>query len=529
MESTSDKASRVFLKNPVFKSHGLCVLILIFSAAGCYHLSLRLISQIHYQKAMTASREGHGELAAMHLERAAHHQPADYKIQKELGRVWSESGALEKNPWKAFLLAQKSRDFYLEAFKLNPLDAESAYGLATGEARLEDAYQRLHPKMKMTPFRPLFHFKQAIRLRPHGITYNYALARHLHKKRDEDALFRVVRNLVRICPHAYHHLRKEAFWSPRVKEACKTGLQEAVREKVSPRDALAILSSISAGEKDWATAISHYRASLDHKRFQNDSGNYIHLGHLLLKNGEFEEAEKIFFHALDMSRSVENHLEHLHRLYKREYELERFHSFCQTFSRRFIMYAFQTDILMARSLIDLKRYAEAKEALGDLNRKSPSGEAYYWLAHIAQTERDWDSMELAIQKATVLDPANSQYHLTFSTVLKRLKKLERAEREAGLAIRHLERPTCSFFNHRAWIRWGKEDYFGAAEDWESAIALNPNRADFHAHAAEAYWKMGNLSQARAYYQRAVILAPNNAHYSRKYLEIKEQEKGRNLG
>jgi len=107
----------------------------------------------------------------------------------------------------------------------------------------------------------------------------------------------------------------------------------------------------------------------------------------------------------------------------------------------------------------------------------------------SREKKDWDSMELAIQKATVLDPENSRYHLIFSKVLKRLMKLERAEKEAGLALDYSVEPSRWLFNYRAWIRWSRKDYQGAVKDWKSAIAVKPRKASFYARAAQAYCRL----------------------------------------
>ncbi len=495
------------------------VLVLVLSFSAFYHLSLCLVSQFYCHQAENSFREKHYDLAASYLEKAGRYQTGDYEIQKELGKVFFKLGELESSASRTFLLTQESKKFYTKALDLNPLDAETAYALARGEARLEQLYQHLYSGVKGTPYRPLPYFRQAIRLRPNGIKYNYALARYLHKKKSKDELLAVIRHLARIYPSSYNYLRKEPFWTPIVKETFKEGLLEATRDKIFARNACMLLSSLSAKEKDLPAAISFYREGLNYKTSLNNSVNYIHLGHLCLKNGQFEQAGENFFYALDISRSVENDIERMYALYKREGHLEKFRQFYQEARRHFI-FSSQTDILVARSLIDTKQYQQARAVLAELNQEYPSGETYYWLARIAQFEKDWDSMELAIQKATVLDPGNSQYHLIFSDVLKRLKKLDRAGKEAGLAIEHRANPSASLFNHRAWIRWGNQDYPGAIEDWKSAIALNADRADFHAHLAEAYRKVGDRTLAMEYYQKAVKLDPNNARYQKRYLEMK---------
>ncbi|MDY7036816.1 MAG: tetratricopeptide repeat protein, partial [Thermodesulfobacteriota bacterium] len=131
---------------------------------------------------------------------------------------------------------------------------------------------------------------------------------------------------------------------------------------------------------------------------------------------------------------------------------------------------------------------------------------------------------LAIQKATVLEPGNSSYHLIFSRVLKRLGKLNRAEKEAGLAIKHSARPSASLFNHRAWIKWSKKDYRGALEDWKSAISLSPKAASYYARSAEAHYRLAEWSRAADCYKKAMSLDPKNKKYRKRYKQIIDQYK-----
>ena len=495
--------------------------ILLVSAACLYYLSLHLISQIYSQKAKNFLHERYYGLAASHLKKAFHYQPDDHRISKQLGIVYHKLGRLTPGARQAFFFTLKAKDYYIEANRLNPLDAETFYGLAREEVRLEKLYKYLHPEKKDNPYHALPYFRNAILLRPNGILFHYALARYLNNPKNTDELLTVVRTLSRIYPPAYYYLRKEPFWSPNIKEAVKKGLDQALKKGISKRESHKAMSSLLAGDKEWADAISHYRQALRYQAFDNKAGDYIHLGRLYLKNGEIREAEESFFEALDLSGFKEKDLERLYRLYKNEGCMEELYRFYQQVSRRFIL-SFRMDILLARSLIDLKRYYKARWILVELNQKEPRAEAYYWLARIAQIEKDWDSMELAIQKATVLEPTNSHYHLIFSRLLKQIKKLERAEKEAGLAIKHSAKPSPWLFNHRAWIRWARKNYMGAARDWRLAISMSPKKASFYAQAAEAYRMLGDWPTAIDYYQKAMKLDPENKRYNQRYLELKAE-------
>ncbi len=497
----------------------ISALILLLFVIASYPLCMRLISRIYYQKAANQIRDGSCEPAVNHLETAIRYQANDPLIWKELGQAYHNLGVL-KPIKEAFGFAAKAKHAYLKAVRSNPLDAEATYGLAREEARLEQIYPYLHHQNN-NPYHALPYFEKAIRLRPNGILCHYALARYLHQQKKTESLLRIVSNLARIYPPIYGHLKNEAFWSSPVREAFKKGLHQAIDEEIASQNAHTAMSSLMAGEKNWASAISHYQKALSLQTIDKDSGKYLHLGRLYVKNGQLEEAEESFFKALSMSRTKERHLENLYRVYEREGYFEELYRFYHRVSRSFALSA-KMDILLARSLIDLKRYHQAQRILKELNQERPTAEAYYWLARIAEKEKDWDSMELAIQKATVLDPKNSRYHLIFSKVLKRLKKLERAEKEAGLALDYSVEPSHWLFDHRAWIRWDRKDYQGAVKDWKSAIAVKPKKASFYARAAQAYCKLEEWSQALDHYQKAMDLDPKNENYRKRYNALRAE-------
>ena len=163
------------------------------------------------------------------------------------------------------------------------------------------------------------------------------------------------------------------------------------------------------------------------------------------------------------------------RIYKDSNRIDDFYAFCREINERFVSSP-KLHIISARYHIDLKQYSNAKRILMDLNRETPTAEAYYWLARIAEREKDWDHMELNIQKATVLEPSNMNYRRMFYGLLNQLGKYKTAEREVGLMIQYSDTPSPRLFDERAKLRVKRQDYTGAVEDWNAAIRLAiPNR------------------------------------------------------
>jgi len=497
-------------------------LILLFFLTVFYFLCLRLTSQIHYQKAVNQIRREKYETAADHLEKAIHQQGSNSFIWKKLGETYHHMG-LSASLQRRIAFSKKAEQAYQMSVRLNPLDAEAIYGLAIETEKLEFLDPFLNSGKDSKVYNALPLFQQAIDLRPNSIRYHYALARYLHKNKKKQELLQVVTHLTRIYPSIYRSFKKEAFWSPEVNEAAKKGMFLAIEDGITPSNTHMTLSSLLSEEKDWDGAISHYQAALTLQSVDESSGNYFHLGRLYLENRQFKKAEETFISALSISQNQENDLEQLFGAYKAKGNSEELYHFYLRASNSLTL-PNKIYILLARSLIELKQYHKARQTLIDLNQKEPSSEAFYWLARIAEIEKDWNSMELAMQQATVLEPKNSNYYLIFSQLLKRLNKLKRAEKEAGLAIQHATKPSISLFNYRASIRWDLNDFLGAANDWKEAIRLNPNSAALHAQVAEASIQSGQWSQAVEYYEKAIRLNPKNAAYRKRYLALTGENK-----
>lgn len=502
--------------------YALCGIVLLLSAAAFYALYPRFISQVYYVKARNHYKDGYLGLAVINYKKAGSYQPRDATIWKKLAEVQFEMGK-KKMPLQDFRNTKKAKDSYLRATRYNPLDAETAYGLARTESRLEQLYHRLHPEEKNNPYNPLPYFEKATHLRPNGITSHYAMAGYLYRHDNTLELIPIIRSMARMYPPVYNYLKKEPLWSPPVKEAVKQGLADAINESISERISLAnahkSMSFLLAEDKDWPDAIMHYQKALEVEDNKISAKDYIYLGRLYLQNRQVEEANISFIKALYSSTSLEKTFQTIGHTYKNSNHIDDFYTFYQEVSRRFILSP-KMHIISARYLMDLKQYRKSQRILMDLNRQTPTAEAYYWLARIAEREKDWDQMELNIQKATVLEPSNMNYRRMFYGLLKRLGKNETAQREIGLMIEHSDKPSPRLFDQRAKFHLKNKDYLGAVKDWKEAIRLAPGQDSFYAQVAEAYIKLGDLPLAMEYYQKAVQLNPGNHGYTEKYQKLK---------
>ncbi|GBC62228.1 hypothetical protein DENIS_3197 [Desulfonema ishimotonii] len=490
-------------------------ILVIAAATALYFIGLRLFSQVCCLRADHFFAKGQYGLSAGCLEKAVTYQPEDDRLYSRLGEIYFEMVNSASDPEKAVSLLKQATAFYLEAARLNPLDAQVAYGLA------RCAVLRRNDPGDTDVSQPLAHFERAVRLRPHSIRYNYALARQLHEQKAYARRDAVIQKLVSGWPPAWHYLKKEGFWSDEVRAACVRGLHSALKADNLPRQTCMALSGIMAGENNWSESLAYYQKALGFQAFQNTAGHYIRLAELQLKTGAETAAGETFYRALHMAKTGarKSCFQRVYGLCRRETAWDLFDAVYEK-ARPLFLYPRDADMLAVRSFMDQKAYVRARALLISVNEGEPVAAAFYWLARIAEIRKKWDEMELASQKATVLAPENSQYHLMFSRALVQLRKLDPAEKAASAAIRCSQKASPWLYHHRARIRWRVQDYPGALEDWLRAIRLRPGHAAFYAQAAEAFQKLGDAKSCVDYYQKAMTADPENARYKKRYAALR---------
>ncbi len=501
--------------------YAVCAIVLCLSAAAFYTLYPRFISQVYYLKARNQHKNGHFGLAVINYKTAGSYQPRDATIWKKLADAQFNMGK-KKMLRQAFRNTKEIKESYLRAFRYNPLDAEIAHCLARTESRLEQLYGRLHPKNKNNPYHPLPYFEKAIHLRPNGISCHYSMARYLYRQNNVQALIPVVRSLAGMYPPVVTNLKKEPLWSPSVKKAVKQGVLDTIRWGRQLESAHNAMSSILAEDKDWPDAIVHFQKLLECKKDKFFSQDYIHLGRLYLQNNQTHEANISFIRALSLSEPIEKAFQGICHIFNNKNHGDDFYTFYQE-ANHGLVFSPRMHVISACYFIDSKQYKRSQQILTELNRQEPTADAYYWLARIAEKEKDWDQMELNIQKATVLEPSNINYRRMFYGVLIRLGKQETAEREIGLMIRHSDKPSPRLFDERAKLRLKQKDFLGAVTDWKEAIALAPENASLYANIAEAYIELGELSRTLEYYKKAIAINPGNHDYVKRYTTLIESK------
>ena len=460
--------------------------------------------------------------AVRQYEKAVHGQPRDARMHKALGEAL-HALSLEKPIQEAFPLEKRTRQAFDDAARLIPIDAEAFYGLARSLVRLEQMHFFIHPGARETPYNPLPAFHRAIELRPNGILYRYALARYLYRIGDIRALHQAVQDLARTYPPTYTHLKKEPFWSGPVEGVAQQGLLRAVEAGTMLREAHTALADMLERRGEPEEAIRHYMLALQQSPRENRPSHDIRLGRLFLQVAQQDRAEEAFMQALEKSTARDKDLERIFSAYKAQDRTESFIAFFERADQE-APFSLEARLVVARALIETRALIEARHLLERLNRRRPTAEAYDLLYRIARAQKDLDRMELAIQKATVLDPRNSRYHTLFSRVLHQAGKLEDAERAATRALERSDKPSPGLYHDRARIRLGLNDLPGALSDWNAAMALAPDKAAYHAHAAEVLVQLARFDEALAHAAKAAALEPQNERYQKRYTRLREQLK-----
>lgn len=460
-------------QHPSRRSRLLLVLSIILLAGSIlYPLSARLTGQLHVKKAdQFATRSQYSEAVGYFLK-AIDFLPNDFQIRNSLGNAFYKlgTGNIESND--ALTQFNNAKNSYLEALRLNPLDARSAYGLARVEMRLEQYSRVKERKAAVLPTPALAAIERAIELRPASAVYHLALARYLHLHNETDRFLSEINVLGRLQPTSLGKLRSEPFWSDLARTAFLSGAEKALAEGVNPRQTYFVVAELMMEEKRWKEAIKYRQLGMEIQPSLNETPDYIRLGYLYLMDAQPQEAQASFFPAITLSKDVEQDIIIILRTCKDAGNQE---SLIQFYMEAGKVYDHSTriDLAAARYLFDLQEFENAAIILSESSARQPNGEVYYWQSRIAEKNQDWDEVELFIQKAAMYSPSNSSYHLRFSRVLNRLQKYERAEKEAGLAIFYHEKPPAGHFHYRASLRIRLQKYERALEDWQKAIKLDP--------------------------------------------------------
>jgi len=305
------------------------------------------------------------------------------------------------------------------------------------------------------------------------------------------------------------------------KNAAVKGLYQSINDNIRPLEAYQVLSDLFDRDKQWKQAVQTKEKVI---ALKSASGlmtirDYIRLGQLNIRRNRYRYAVQNFLTALDLSKSRNDTLEQIYRIYEKEKCSERY-VWLHMNLKQHLLDPVKTELIHARSLLDSNNHIKAKNILEELVETKKVAQAYYLLARIAQIDKNWKAMEEAILEAMVLDPANIRYIQTLYGLYWRQGQLNVLEKKLNKAI---ERPSSNstwFYHTRARLHFRRKDFSKAIKDWKAAIRLVPKDAHYYAEIAESYLKLGDINKALTYYQQAIQINPRNKNYPKRLKAIK---------
>lgn len=424
---------------------------------------------------------------------------------------------------------EKAHTWFREAVELVPRDLDGWTGLARSTELLE----RLYPFLKKSayPERAQAHFERLLRLMPTNLYavslfIRYFDTRKLVRQRDE-----MVLRSIYLSPSLFYQLRNQPFYNLELEQKLKVVLLDSVRDNVFPEQAYRALSDISRREGDLHSAIKYFKKTKPQDEYGDRSGYFLALGNLQLEAKQYQAASTSFLTGLEKGSVHERRkrMNTVYYYYHRKKEYSAFLKLCDEVEHRFKT-GDLLELLRAQCLFQMGQYGFARTHLLKISSNTFLAKSFALQARIAEKQKDWDAMELSSQRATVLDPENSSYHLLFSRSLVRQKKFIQAERAATAAIKSSSNQKSSWlYNNRAWIRWSLKDNEGALHDWERAVSLSPDNAGLYYNMALVYERGGNLPAAINQLERALRKAPGKKQYRDKLDMLKAKMQQRSGG
>lgn len=410
---------------------------------------------------------------------------------------------------------------FRNAIAIQPLDLDGYTGLVRATTALEKVYPFINKKPYPTKVLPLFERLRV--LMPVNLYTQALLTKYYYANNMTDELNSIIGESVAIYPPLYFQLRQQPFYSTELDAMLKKSLNAAIARDVFPDNAYLALADLAQREENYQEAISYLLLARPVTPYRDNSAFDLKLADAYLQAGMLTEAEKSFLASLK-TPDREKRLNAIWGRYNARKNCSEFLSFSRKIEDKNL--TDQLEILQGKCLMAMDQPELATSHLIRISSPKYVAESMYLQARIAEGQKDWDTMELRSQRATVLDAKKSEYHLLFSRALNNQKKWPQAEQAVTDAIRYATVENPWLYNHRAWIRWHRNDYEGARKDWEKAIAIAPKTAGFYFSMSMIFERGGNTAEAIGYLKQAIALKPEEQSYRKKLSDLETLAAGK---
>jgi len=437
---------------------------------------------------------------------------------------------------KVFTALKKAESSFRAALGLQPLDVSAQTGLARAVAALQRFFAWYKPGQDNL-YQAAPEFEKLLRLRPNGIEAHMLFIRYLRGTgQDDTRLAELVGRLAAIQPQTVDTLKDDLSarrdWRSRLEPALVRGLRAAIAENNNPAAAYRGLSQLAEGRGDMAAAADELSRALafdltDSAVKPSLSWDYSRLAGLYLRqNGAAaiqraeQAASQAAMKALRSDADLDKTLRGLWWIYKENHQFRSFLNLLAE-AEKSIRLPDSFRIVQAACLIEIGNTAAAQSSLLLVKDPSYQAEALRSLAELARRDKNWDAMELAAQRATVIEPKNSDNFYLFAQALRPQKKYRQAVVAINNAIAVAAKEDPWLYSFRAWTHWDDNKFEAARADWMKAIQLLPDNAYFYQWLGMAYEQEGDKLQAVTAMKKAVALAPGNADFFKKLEELEK--------
>jgi tetratricopeptide (TPR) repeat protein len=480
-----------------------------------------VFSRYYYQQAVMNFRNGKFTEAEQQIDLAEQWLPSasfagDRKsVALVKGDLLFRKGSTSRRIVDFLENMELAEELYRQVLDIEPLDID-AY---TSLARVTSGLERVYPFVKKVqyPKKALPIFRHLLVLMPTNLYSHTLFTRYLSRNKMDVELNRIIFQSITLYPPLVKQLRKQPFYSTSMDTMIEKALLAAIQKDIFVKKANRELSDLAYRASDYKKAIEFFRRSIPLSSRKDLSVDFLQLGRLYLKNGQFKKSEQAFIRALRAGNCTK-YLKRIWFFYRSEKQFELFLQFLKTVEKQYRLSAV-VEIVRAKCFMAMGHLGLAREHLLKITSAGYLPEGFYLQAKISELQKDWDAMELQSQRATVLDSDNPVYYILFSKALQRQKKWKQAENASTKAIMCSATKKPRFYNHRAWIKWQRNDLPGAICDWEEAVAVSPKSFRFYYNMALAYEKRGNIPAALKHLDKALKLNPNNKKVYSLYLKL----------
>jgi len=365
-------------------------------------------------------------------------------------------------------------------------------------------------------------FLKALETDPNNGKFLFAVVNYYLSGPKPEECAPYLKRLAMAHPSAYHHLKENPNWTESFRDTFREGLKDVPETALTGRRALSMLGFMAGEEKDWGAGIAYTREFIRSSGADISSDPYVTLGLFLLKLPNQPEARTAFLQALKLSKTREQTLLAILSPCIQSDALDLHLDLCRETATFDATVRNRLPLILGRAYFYANKMEEAQHYFQQSVQARDTAEARRYLAEIAFRKGDWDAAEIQSQRATVIEPNNSQNHFLFARSLEAQKKYKSALGAIAEAIRLARPPREGYYTMQGTLCWALKDYNGAIEAWKSGHQLAPQNADTLRRIAEAYRMMHDYPLAEHYYLAALELLPQDKALQTELESIRKQ-------